>query len=165
MCARASSQILNRGSGCENGGENNGDNGGEITGVLFPCLDKYSRTVQGLSDPILLTTQTYSSSCLLPLNVTAGDAFSYNSFIGQEPNQVFAMGLCIPGSETKDCFDCITEGVTELIQSCPNQTEAYSLPGRHQHTLHGSLGKPSLENHAEYRESEYNQSNHCNLGL
>lgn len=113
-----------------------------LVSVLFPCLDKYSRTVQGLSDPILLTTQTYSSSCLLPLNVTAGDAFSYNSFIGQEPNQVFAMGLCIPGSETKDCFDCITEGVTELIQSCPNQTEANSLPGRHQHTLHGSLGKP-----------------------
>ncbi|WZY69290.1 hypothetical protein YC2023_001530 [Brassica napus] len=91
---------------------------------LFPCLDKYARTVQRLSDPTLLTTQTvYSSSRLLPLNVTAGDAFSYNSFIGQEPNQVFAMGLCIPGSETKDCFDCITEGVTELIQSCPQDSQ------------------------------------------
>ncbi|KAF2548341.1 hypothetical protein F2Q70_00021566 [Brassica cretica] len=32
MCARVSSRILNRGSGCENGGENDGDNGGEITG-------------------------------------------------------------------------------------------------------------------------------------
>ncbi|KAF3523964.1 hypothetical protein F2Q69_00047829 [Brassica cretica] len=32
MRARVSSQILNRGSGCENGGENDGDNGGEITG-------------------------------------------------------------------------------------------------------------------------------------
>ncbi|KAF3522023.1 hypothetical protein F2Q69_00046450 [Brassica cretica] len=31
MCARVSSQILNRRSGCENGGENDGDNGGEIT--------------------------------------------------------------------------------------------------------------------------------------
>jgi len=32
MHARVSSRILNRGSGCENGGENDGDNGGEITG-------------------------------------------------------------------------------------------------------------------------------------
>ncbi|KAF3526105.1 hypothetical protein F2Q69_00046445 [Brassica cretica] len=32
MRARVSSQILYRGSGCENGGENDGDNVGEITG-------------------------------------------------------------------------------------------------------------------------------------
>ncbi|KAF3591169.1 hypothetical protein DY000_02024365 [Brassica cretica] len=32
MHARVSSRILNRGSGCENGGENDDDNGGEITG-------------------------------------------------------------------------------------------------------------------------------------
>ena len=32
MRARVSSRILNRGSGCENGGENDGDNGREITG-------------------------------------------------------------------------------------------------------------------------------------
>ena len=32
MRARVSARILNRGSGCENGGENDGDNGGEITG-------------------------------------------------------------------------------------------------------------------------------------
>ncbi|WZZ90671.1 hypothetical protein YC2023_119250 [Brassica napus] len=31
MGARVSSQILYRGSGCENGGENDGDNGGEMT--------------------------------------------------------------------------------------------------------------------------------------
>ncbi|CAH8360115.1 unnamed protein product [Eruca vesicaria subsp. sativa] len=77
---------------------------------------------------------TYNSNRLLILsslasNVTSRDGFFYNSSIGQEPNQVFAMGFCIPGSESNDCFDCITEGVTELIQSCPNQTEAYSWPG------------------------------------
>ncbi|KAF3522341.1 hypothetical protein F2Q69_00046454 [Brassica cretica] len=32
MHTRVSSQILNRGSGCENGGDNDGDNGREITG-------------------------------------------------------------------------------------------------------------------------------------
>ncbi|KAF2538058.1 hypothetical protein F2Q68_00022328 [Brassica cretica] len=31
MRARVSSQILYRGSCCENGGENDGDNGGEMT--------------------------------------------------------------------------------------------------------------------------------------
>ncbi|KAF3505822.1 hypothetical protein F2Q69_00004588 [Brassica cretica] len=32
MHAMVFSQILNRGSGCENGGENDGDNGEDITG-------------------------------------------------------------------------------------------------------------------------------------
>ncbi|CAN6981636.1 unnamed protein product [Brassica oleracea var. botrytis] len=32
MRARVSSQILYRGTDCENGGENNSDNGREITG-------------------------------------------------------------------------------------------------------------------------------------
>ncbi|KAL1220872.1 Cysteine-rich receptor-like protein kinase 11 [Cardamine amara subsp. amara] len=58
----------------------------------------------------------------LASNVTAQEGFFYNSSIGQEPNRVFAMGLCIPGSESKDCSDCLAEGVTELLQNCPNQT-------------------------------------------
>ncbi|KAF2586851.1 hypothetical protein F2Q70_00034997 [Brassica cretica] len=32
LCVSSRSKILNRGSGCENGGESDGDNGGEITG-------------------------------------------------------------------------------------------------------------------------------------
>ncbi|KAF3576101.1 hypothetical protein DY000_02032259 [Brassica cretica] len=40
MCARVSSQILNRGSGCENGGENDGDNGREIIGGENDELEK-----------------------------------------------------------------------------------------------------------------------------
>ncbi|KAF3577921.1 hypothetical protein DY000_02032263 [Brassica cretica] len=40
MRARVSSQILYRGSGCENGGENDGDNGGEITGSENDGLER-----------------------------------------------------------------------------------------------------------------------------
>ncbi|KAF3564801.1 hypothetical protein DY000_02017891 [Brassica cretica] len=40
MHARVSSRILNRGSGCENGGENDSDNGREITGSENDGLER-----------------------------------------------------------------------------------------------------------------------------
>ncbi|KAF2583102.1 hypothetical protein F2Q68_00005984 [Brassica cretica] len=43
MRARVSSQILYRGSGCENGGENDSDNGGEITGGENDGLERIDR--------------------------------------------------------------------------------------------------------------------------
>lgn len=77
---------------------------------------------------------TYDSNRRLILsslasNVTARDGFFYNSSVGQEPDRVYATGLCIPGAESKDCSDCITGAVTELLQNCANQTEAFSWPG------------------------------------
>ncbi|KAF8085881.1 hypothetical protein N665_0643s0010 [Sinapis alba] len=78
---------------------------------------------------------TYDSNRRLILsslasNVTARDGFFYNSSIGEKPDRVYAMGLCIPGAQSKDCSDCITEAVTKMIQNCPNQTEAFSWPGK-----------------------------------
>lgn len=101
--------------------------------VTFSFVSVYGQVCED-SAGTFRPNSTYDSNRRLILsslasNVTARDGFFYNSSIGQEPNRVFAMGLCIPGSESNDCFDCITEGVTELIQSCPNQTEAYSWPG------------------------------------
>ncbi|KAJ4917133.1 Cysteine-rich receptor-like protein kinase 11 [Raphanus sativus] len=61
----------------------------------------------------------------LPFNVTDQEGFFYNGFIGQEPNRVYARGMCIPGSTSEDCSDCIKNASDGLIQSCPNQTEAY----------------------------------------
>ncbi|XP_009137330.1 cysteine-rich receptor-like protein kinase 11 isoform X1 [Brassica rapa] len=61
----------------------------------------------------------------LPSNVTAQDAFFYNGSIGQEPNRVYARGMCIPGSTSYDCYHCIKTASGGLIQSCPNQTDAY----------------------------------------
>ncbi|KAG2245159.1 hypothetical protein Bca52824_093009 [Brassica carinata] len=77
---------------------------------------------------------TYDSNRRLILsslasNVTSRDGFFYNSSFGKEPDRVYAMGLCIPGAESEDCSDCITKAVTEMIQNCPNQTEAFSWPG------------------------------------
>ncbi|EOA16238.1 hypothetical protein CARUB_v10004380mg [Capsella rubella] len=77
---------------------------------------------------------TYDSNRRLILsslasNVTARDGLFYNSSIGEEPDRVYATSLCIPGAQSKDCSDCITRAVTELIQNCPNQTEAFSWPG------------------------------------
>ncbi|CAH8387693.1 unnamed protein product [Eruca vesicaria subsp. sativa] len=61
----------------------------------------------------------------LPFNVTDQDGFFYNGSIGQEPNRVYARRMCIPGSTSEDCSNCIKNVSDGLIQSCPNQTEAY----------------------------------------
>ncbi|KAG5384208.1 hypothetical protein IGI04_035678 [Brassica rapa subsp. trilocularis] len=61
----------------------------------------------------------------LSSNVTDQDGFFYNGLIGQEPNRVYARGMCIPGSTLEDCSDCIKTASDGLMESCPNQTEAY----------------------------------------
>lgn len=58
----------------------------------------------------------------LPSNVRDG---FYSGSIGEEPNKVYAVGMCIPGSIPADCSECIKTGSDWLIQDCPNQTDAY----------------------------------------
>ncbi|KAL1201616.1 Cysteine-rich receptor-like protein kinase 14 [Cardamine amara subsp. amara] len=65
----------------------------------------------------------------LPSNVTAQDGFFFTGSIGQEPNRVYARGMCIPGSTSDDCSDCIKTASDGLLQSCPNQTGAFTWPG------------------------------------
>ncbi|CAA7058747.1 unnamed protein product, partial [Microthlaspi erraticum] len=65
----------------------------------------------------------------LPSNVTTHDGFFYNGSIGQEPNRVYATGMCIPGTTREICSECIRIASDGLIQSCPNQTNAYTWPG------------------------------------
>ncbi|KAJ4880830.1 Cysteine-rich receptor-like protein kinase 11 [Raphanus sativus] len=62
----------------------------------------------------------------LPSNVTAQKGLFYNVSIGQEPNRIYATGMCIQGSDPVDCSNCITTTSDALIKNCPNQTEAYS---------------------------------------
>ncbi|CAN7109529.1 unnamed protein product [Brassica rapa subsp. narinosa] len=40
-----------------------------------------------------------------PSNVTTQEGLFYNGSIGQEPNRVYAVGMCIPGSTPEDCSD------------------------------------------------------------
>lgn len=65
----------------------------------------------------------------LPSNVTSQDGLFFNGAIGQQPNRVDATGMCIPGSAPQDCSDCIKIASDGLIQSCPNQTNAFTWLG------------------------------------
>ncbi|XP_033143833.1 cysteine-rich receptor-like protein kinase 11 isoform X4 [Brassica rapa] len=65
----------------------------------------------------------------LPSNVTTQEGLFFNGSIGQEPNRVYAIGMCIPGSTPQDCSDCIKSASDGLIHSCPNQTNAFTWPG------------------------------------
>lgn len=61
----------------------------------------------------------------LASNVTAHKGF-YNSSIGEGPDRVFAMAMCIDGSEPAVCSECIEIAVEQLKYNCPNQTEAFT---------------------------------------
>ncbi|KAF8109708.1 hypothetical protein N665_0093s0061 [Sinapis alba] len=63
----------------------------------------------------------------LASNVTSHNGF-FNSSVGQNPNSIFIVGMCIPGTKTETCSDCIKGASDRLSQSCPNQTEAYTWP-------------------------------------
>ncbi|KAF8086782.1 hypothetical protein N665_0612s0003 [Sinapis alba] len=60
----------------------------------------------------------------LPSNDAAKDGFYSGSF-GQEPNRIYTVGMCIPGSTPGDCSDCLKSASDWLKQSCPNQTDAF----------------------------------------
>ncbi|KAF3565055.1 hypothetical protein DY000_02015319 [Brassica cretica] len=61
----------------------------------------------------------------LASNVTSHKGF-FNSSIGENPNRVFIIGMCIPGTKPVTCSDCIKAASDTLLKSCPNQTEAYT---------------------------------------
>ncbi|XP_023634699.1 cysteine-rich receptor-like protein kinase 14 isoform X2 [Capsella rubella] len=65
----------------------------------------------------------------LPSSVMAQDRFFFQGSTGQEPNRVYARAMCIPGSTSDDCSDCIKTASNGLIQSCPNQTRAFAWRG------------------------------------
>ncbi|KAL1214816.1 Cysteine-rich receptor-like protein kinase 34 [Cardamine amara subsp. amara] len=63
----------------------------------------------------------------LASNVTTHNGY-FNSSIGQDPNRIFVMAMCIPGTKPETCSDCIKGASDGLLQSCLNQTEAYTWP-------------------------------------
>ncbi|XP_010529578.1 PREDICTED: putative cysteine-rich receptor-like protein kinase 35 [Tarenaya hassleriana] len=64
----------------------------------------------------------------LPFNVTAQGGF-YNASVGQEPDRVHALGMCIPEAKAEDCSKCIQTEIDRVLSNCPNQTQAYSWSG------------------------------------
>ncbi|KAF2533565.1 hypothetical protein F2Q70_00032952 [Brassica cretica] len=53
----------------------------------------------------------------LASNVTAHRGF-YNASVGSSPNKVYAVGMCIPGTEPEVCSSCIMSGSCALIENC-----------------------------------------------
>ncbi|EFH48854.1 predicted protein [Arabidopsis lyrata subsp. lyrata] len=60
----------------------------------------------------------------LASNVSSRDGY-YNVSVGEGPERIYALGLCIPGSDPKLCSDCIQPVSLALLQNCPNQTDSY----------------------------------------
>ncbi|WZY69293.1 hypothetical protein YC2023_001533 [Brassica napus] len=69
-----------------------------------------------LNRRVMLTT--------LPSNVTANDGFYTTSATGQDPNRVYGLGMCVPGTDARSCSDCIMAASNGLVQNCTTQTEA-----------------------------------------
>ncbi|XP_023635860.1 putative cysteine-rich receptor-like protein kinase 35 isoform X1 [Capsella rubella] len=63
----------------------------------------------------------------LASNVTTNNGF-YSTSIGKNPNQLYTIGMCIPGSKPEACSDCIKGSSDGLLRSCPNQTVGYVWP-------------------------------------
>ncbi|EOA21950.1 hypothetical protein CARUB_v10002443mg, partial [Capsella rubella] len=63
----------------------------------------------------------------LASNVTTNNGF-YSTSIGENPNQLFIIGMCIPGTKPETCSDCIKGSTDGLLRSCPNQTVGYVWP-------------------------------------
>ncbi|ESQ38347.1 hypothetical protein EUTSA_v10028517mg [Eutrema salsugineum] len=55
----------------------------------------------------------------LASNVTTHNGF-YSSSIGQNPNRIFIIGMCIPGTTPEKCSDCVKGSTDGLLRSCPN---------------------------------------------
>lgn len=85
------------------------------------CSNQYFKpnTTYDLNRRLILSSLTS--------NVTTHNGF-FNSSMGQDPNEIFIIGMCIPGTKPDTCSDCIKDASDSLLQSCPNQTEAYTWP-------------------------------------
>ncbi|XP_020421411.1 cysteine-rich receptor-like protein kinase 29 [Prunus persica] len=62
-----------------------------------------------------------------PVSINGNGYGFYNSSYGENPDQVYAIGLC-RGDVTVDiCRDCLSKGTQQLTQVCPNQKEAFGV--------------------------------------
>ncbi|KAL1190768.1 Cysteine-rich receptor-like protein kinase 24 [Cardamine amara subsp. amara] len=59
----------------------------------------------------------------LSSNVTANDGF-YTTSTGDDPNRAYGLGMCVPGTDTRTCSDCIMNASEFMLQNCTNQIEA-----------------------------------------
>ncbi|XP_010455557.1 PREDICTED: putative cysteine-rich receptor-like protein kinase 31 [Camelina sativa] len=78
---------------------------------------------------------TYDTNRRLVLSTLASNVSSrkdrfYNVSIGEEgAGRIYALGLCIPGTDPKVCSDCIQAASEGLLKNCPNQTDSFDWKG------------------------------------
>ncbi|CAG7881606.1 unnamed protein product [Brassica rapa] len=74
-------------------------------------------------------TSTYAINRLLVLSTLASNVSSregyYNASVGEGPGRIYALGLCLPGTDPTVCSDCIQLASVSLLQNCPNQTNSW----------------------------------------
>ncbi|CAL9232473.1 unnamed protein product [Arabidopsis halleri] len=60
----------------------------------------------------------------LASNVSSRDGF-FNVSVGEGSERIYALGLCIPGTDPKVCSECIQPASDGLLKNCPNQTDSW----------------------------------------
>ncbi|XWS18239.1 hypothetical protein CRYUN_Cryun32bG0026300 [Craigia yunnanensis] len=100
-----------------------------LTGISFAATLKVSCYSTGN----FTTNSTYGRNrdlilSSLPDNVSANGGF-FTATIGEEPNKVYALGLCRGDSSSENCYIYLNSTIHDLIAKCPNQKEAISWGG------------------------------------
>ncbi|OAP01192.1 CRK33 [Arabidopsis thaliana] len=103
--------------------------------IHVPIAESCSDCIMEASDGVVLIRHmsmeiTYGANrehilTSLASNMKGPDSF-YNSSFGEVADRVYVMGMCIPGTEQTVCSDCIKVASDQLLQNCPNQTEAFT---------------------------------------
>ncbi|CAN6808841.1 unnamed protein product, partial [Brassica oleracea] len=96
--------------------------------ALAVSFDYVSAVVCG-DEMFFAPNGTYDTNRRLVLATLASNVISqdgyYNVSVGEGPGRIYALGMCIPGTEPQICSDCIQASSKYLLQDCQNQTDSY----------------------------------------
>ncbi|CAN8242132.1 unnamed protein product [Cochlearia groenlandica] len=96
--------------------------------VLTVCFSYVS--TQRCGDTLFfMPNGTYDTNRHLVLSTLASNVGSRNGFynisVGEGPERIYVLGLCIPGTDPRVCSECIETASDNLLQKCPNQTDSW----------------------------------------
>ena len=94
-----------------------------LVGFHVACAHKCSETGFFIPHGKFDTNRCLLLSSLASNVSGRGAGGFYNSSVGQGSDRVYAVGMCIQGTEPKICSNCIHLASNELMETCPNQTE------------------------------------------
>ncbi|CAB79275.1 serine /threonine kinase-like protein [Arabidopsis thaliana] len=86
------------------------------------------QTLPCINTTYFIPNSTYDTNrrvilSLLPSNVTSHFGF-FNGSIGQAPNRVYAVGMCLPGTEEESCIGCLLSASNTLLETCLTEENA-----------------------------------------